>query len=67
MAKKREIQQHIPVGEVDRPQGQRTMEDFWKPIIRDDYSAVRQLAIEANNFVLKPNHHGTIESVYWSS
>ena len=30
------------------------MEDFWKPIIRDDYSIVRQPAIEANNFELKP-------------
>ena len=39
---------------VDRPQGQRTMEDFWRPVIRDDYSAVRQPAIEANNFELKP-------------
>ena len=29
------------------------MEDFWKPVIRDDYSAVRQPAIEANNFELK--------------
>ena len=53
MAKKREIQQHIPTEAVDRPQGQRTMEDFRKPIIRDDYSAVRQPTIEANNFELK--------------
>ena len=30
------------------------MEDFWKPIIRDDYFAVRLPAIEANNFELKP-------------
>ena len=30
------------------------MEDFWRPIIRDEYSVVRQLAIEANNFEL--NH-----------
>ena len=30
------------------------MEDFWRPIIRDEYSAVRQPAIEANNFELKP-------------
>ena len=29
------------------------MEDFWKPIIRDDYSTVRQPTIEANNFELK--------------
>ena len=30
------------------------MEDFWRPIIQDEYSAVRQLVIEANNFELKP-------------
>ena len=30
------------------------MEDLWRPIIRDEYFAVRQLAIEANNFELKP-------------
>ena len=31
-----------------------TMEDFWGPVIQDEYSAVRQPAIEANNFELKP-------------
>ena len=30
------------------------MEDFWRPAIQDEYSVVRQLAIEANNFELKP-------------
>ena len=30
------------------------MEDFWRPVIQDEYSVVRQLAIEANNFELKP-------------
>ena len=30
------------------------MEDFWRPIIRDEYSAVRKSTIEANNFELKP-------------
>ena len=30
------------------------MEDFWRPIIQEEYSAVRQPAIEANNFKLKP-------------
>ena len=29
------------------------MEDFWRPIIQEEYSAVRQPAIEANNFELK--------------
>ena len=30
------------------------MEDFWRPVIREEYSTVRQLPIEANNFELKP-------------
>ena len=30
------------------------MENFWRPIIQEKYSVVRQLAIEANNFELKP-------------
>ena len=29
------------------------MDDFWRPVIQDEYSAVRQPAIEANNFELK--------------
>ena len=29
------------------------MEDFWRPVIRDEYSVVRQHVIEANNFELK--------------
>ena len=31
-----------------------TMEDFWRPIIQDESSVVRQPTIEANNFELKP-------------
>ena len=30
------------------------MEDFWRPIIEEEYFAVRQPAIEANNFESKP-------------
>ena len=30
------------------------MEDFCRPIIQEEYSAVRQPTIEANNFELKP-------------
>ena len=30
------------------------MEDFWRPVIQVKYSAVRQPAVEANNFELKP-------------
>ena len=40
--------------EIERPQRQMTMEDFWRPSIQDEYYVVRQLAIEANNFELKP-------------
>ena len=29
------------------------MEDFWRPVIQDEYYAVRQPVIEANNFELK--------------
>ena len=29
------------------------MEDFWRLVIQDEYSTVRQPAIEANNFELK--------------
>ena len=48
----------------DQTEGQRTaarrhpiadtMEDFWRPIIQDEYSAIRQPAVDANNFELKP-------------
>ena len=31
-----------------------TMEDFWRPIIQEEYSAIRQPTIDANNFELKP-------------
>ena len=30
------------------------MEEFWRPIIQEGYPAVRQPAIEENNFELKP-------------
>ena len=29
------------------------MEEFWRPIIQEEYSALRQPPIEANNFELK--------------
>ena len=48
----------------DQTEGQRTaarrhpiadtMEDFCRPIIQDEYSAIRQPAVDANNFELKP-------------
>ena len=40
--------------EAERPQRHMTMEDFWRPVIQDEYSVVRQPVIETNNFELKP-------------
>ena len=37
-----------------RPPITDTMEDLWKPIIQDEYSTIRQPAIDAKNFELKP-------------
>ena len=55
MENQRERLQHIPKEtEVDRPQRQMKMEDFWRPVIQGEYSVVRQPTIEANNFELKP-------------
>ena len=39
--------------EVKRTRRPNTMEEFWRPIIQEEYSIVRQPAIEANNFKLK--------------
>ena len=55
MAEQIEVQQNTQAEAiVERPQRQRTMEDFWRPVIRDEYFVVRQPAIEANNFEFKP-------------
>ena len=40
--------------ELERPQRPNTMEEFWRPILQEEYSAVRQPHISANNFELKP-------------
>ena len=55
MANQREILQAIreEEEEVERNQRLNTMEDFWRPIIQEAYSAVRQHSIGANNFELK--------------
>ena len=37
-----------------RPHLQYTMEDFWRSIIQEEYSVVRQPTVDANNFELKP-------------
>ena len=36
-----------------RPPIADTMEDFWRPIIQDEYSAIKQPTVDANNFELK--------------
>ena len=38
---------------AERPPMQDTMEDFWRPVIQEEYLAVRQPVIKANNFELK--------------
>ena len=30
------------------------MKNFWRPVIQDEYSTIRQPTIKANNFELKP-------------
>ena len=42
MENQKERLQHIPEeAEANRPQRQMTMEDFWRLVIQDEYSAVR--------------------------
>ena len=50
MANQRERLQAIPEEEEERDQRPDTMENFWRPVIQEEYSTVRQPAIEANNF-----------------
>ena len=55
MANQRERLQVITEEEeAKRTQRPNTMEDFWRPVIQDEYYGVRQHAIEAKNFELKP-------------
>ena len=37
-----------------RPPITDTMKDFWRPIIQEECSAIRQPTVDANNFELKP-------------
>ena len=55
MKNQRERLQAIPEEEEEAERHQRpnTIEDFWSPIIQEEYSVVRQPTIEANNFELK--------------
>ena len=54
MADERQDQKEVHREAARRPPITDTMEDFWKPIIQDEYSAIRQPGIDANNFELKP-------------
>ena len=57
MANQRERLHVIPKEEeeVERTQRPNTMVVFWRPIIQEEYFVVRQAAIKANNFELKPS------------
>ena len=54
MADERQDHNEVHREAARRPPITDTMEDFWKPIIQDEYSAIRQPAIDTNNFELKP-------------
>ena len=55
MADQGEGNQIIPIVAIDRShQRQRTMEYFLRLVIREEYLAIRQPPIHANNFELKP-------------
>ena len=54
MAEQREVNHNTPFAADIPQQRQRIMEDFWRPVIRDEYSALRQPTIEANKFELNP-------------
>ena len=51
-------ERHDQTGEqrtaAKRPPITDTMEDLWRPIIQEEYSAMRQPTVDANNFELKP-------------
>ena len=54
MGNERQDQNEVHREAARRPPITNTMEDFWRPIIQDEYSAIRQPAVDANNFELKP-------------
>ena len=54
MVEQRYVNKNIPVVAEGVPQQrQRTIEDFWRLVIREEYAAIRQPKIEASNFELK--------------
>ena len=69
MENQRERLQAIPEEEEEVQINQRlnTMEEFRRPIIREEYSAVRQPPIEANNFELKPTLISMVQQPQFTS
>ena len=54
MADERHDQKEEQRTAARRPPITNTMEDFWRPIIQEEYSTIRQPTVHANNFELKP-------------
>ena len=54
MANERHDQTEEQRTEARRPSITDTMEDFWRPIVQEEYSGIRQPTVDANNFELKP-------------
>ena len=54
MADERHYQTEEQRTAARRPPITDTMEGFWRPIIQEEYSAIRQPTIDENNFELKP-------------
>ena len=54
MADKRHDQIEEQRTTARRPPITDTMKDFWRPIIQEEYSAIRQPTVDSNNFELKP-------------
>ena len=48
------LQPILEEAKTEIPQRQMMMEDFWRLVIQDEYSIMRQPALKANNFELKP-------------
>ena len=54
MADERQDQNEGQRTAARRPPITDTIEDFWRPIIQDEYYAIRQPTVDANNFELNP-------------
>ena len=53
MADERHDQREEQREAARRPSVTNIMEDFWRAIIQEEYSAIRQPTVDANNFELK--------------